>query len=352
MIKLIIFQSSIYFTNIPNNKIKNVSCSSKEKNKKQWQKRKYKKQSFHKLKLTKALIKIFTIFFLFILLIMRKTDIIQNKSKTKVAICAIAKKENRYIKYFVEFYKKIGYNHIYFYDNNELGDESIDDLKIVKKGIKEGFITIINYKSRKHVITPSYYDCYDSYNLEYDWISFFDIDEYLILEPKNLSIQEFLDNPRYNNCDHVKINWRVFTDNEQLDYQNRPLMERFPIETNYTYENRHVKTTVRGRLDIKKYQRSYNPHNIWSNIKACSCSGKRTYGDYFVIPPDFGFASLNHYRTKSVREFFYKKFKTKVDIDTIPKDKKDEMFDYFFKINKKTKEKVDIFNQIYHTNYQ
>lgn len=53
-----------------------------------------------------------------------------------------------------------------------------------------------------------------------------------------------------------------------------------------------------------------------------------------------------------MREFFTKKYKTKVNVDIIPQSIKDYLFNYFFKVNKKTKEKVDIFNQIYHTNYQ
>ena len=40
------------------------------------------------------------------------------------------------------------YNHIYFFDNNEPGDESINDLEIVKDGIKEGFITVIDYSAK------------------------------------------------------------------------------------------------------------------------------------------------------------------------------------------------------------
>jgi len=302
-----------------------------------------------KYKLNK--VTIFFILIIFLIIISKIEEL--SKTKTKIALCTIAKKENRYIKYFVEFYKKLGYNHIYFYDNNEPGDESIDDIQIVKEGIKEGFITIINYKKKiRSVVTRSYYDCYERFNLEYDWISFIDVDEYLILKPNGSTIQEFLDNPRFNNCDNVKFNWRVFTDNDQLDFEDRPLMERFPIETNYKFENRHVKSTVRGKLNYKNLKKNYSPHSIWSNIKACSSSGKKTDGKYFILPPDLEFASLNHYVTKSVKEFFYKKYKTKIDVNTIPKGKKDYLFNYFFKINKKTKEKVDIFNQIYHTNYQ
>ena len=271
----------------------------------------------------------------------------------KVAMCTIAKKENRYIKYFVDFYRKLNYDHIYFYDNNEIGDESISDLKIIKDGIKEGFITITIYrKNITNIVTESYYDCYEKYNKEYDWISFFDIDEYLILNEKNLTIQEFLDNPRFNNCDNVKFSWRVFTDNDQLDYIDEPLIKRFPFETKFKFENRHVKSTIRGGLNYTSYKRNYSPHSIYNGLKACSSSGKSTNCGPFFFPPDFKYASLNHYVTKSVREFFYKKYKTKINVDKIPIRKKNYLFDYFFKINKKTKEKVDIFNKIYHTNYQ
>ena len=65
----------------------------------------------------------------------------------KVAMCAVAKKENRYIKYFVQHYKDLGYNHLYLYDNNLSGRESLEDDEIVKNGVKEGFITIIDNKN-------------------------------------------------------------------------------------------------------------------------------------------------------------------------------------------------------------
>ena len=42
----------------------------------------------------------------------------------------------------------------------------------------------------------AYKDCYEKYNLKYDWLSFFDIDEYLELIPKSLNIQSFLNNSK------------------------------------------------------------------------------------------------------------------------------------------------------------
>ena len=167
-------------------------------------------------------------------------------------------------------------------------------------------------------------------------------------------IQEFLENQRYNNCDAIKFSWKVFTDNDQLEYQEGSLMDRFPIESTYNYENRHVKMTVRGGLNYSEFKRTYSPHCFWWNARLCSSSGKKSDGNYWHWPPDLEFASLNHYVTKSVREFFEKKYKSKngVDVDKIPSSTKNQLFNYFFNVNKKTKEKVAIFNQIYHTNYQ
>ena len=276
----------------------------------------------------------------------------KKKSNTTIAMCDIAKMENRYIKYFVDYYLKLGYDHIYLYDNNDPGAEKIDDLDIVKDGIKKGLITVISYRPKvSNPVTESYYDCYEKYNMIYNWISFFDIDEFLMIEPKNSTVQEFFESPRYNDCELLKINWRVFNDNDQLDYIDAPLIERFPYETRYKMENRHVKASIRGGLDYHNFRRNGSPHSIYSNIKACSCSGKKTNWNYYLWPPDFSFASLNHYVTKSVTEFFYKKYKSKVDVNTISESWKRYLFNYFFSVNSKTKEKVDIFNKIYHTNY-
>lgn len=211
--------------------------------------------------------KIEIIFFLIVLFIIQ-AKIKKKKSNIKVAMCTIGKNENRYIEYFVEHYKKIGYNHIYLYDNNASRDESFSNVQIDKDGIKEGFITLINYKNiPNNPQMSAYYTCYNNYNSKYDWISFFDIDEYLILKPKNIKIQEFLDNTIYNNSDKIKFSWKVFTDNDQLEYQEGSPIERFPIETEYKYENRHTKSTVRGRLNNLILKRTYNPHSIWSNMK-------------------------------------------------------------------------------------
>ena len=332
-------------------KLKKCKLHSKKYNRKKGENI-IKSQSFN----NKLIIKIISILFLIILF--TTSEIIIKKAQIeipplKVAMCAIAKKENRYIKYFIKHYKDIGYNHFYLYDNNLSGRESLEDVEIVKDGVKEGYITIIDYKNiPNHPQMEAYYSCYENYNKEYDWISFYDIDEFLILKEKRIKIQHFLNHPRFNNCDNIKVSWKVYNDNEQLEYEDRPLIERFPTETEYLYEERHIKSTVRGGLDYHNLRKSYNPHNIWTNLKSCTSSGKPTDNGCFVYPPDFETSYLNHYNTKTIREYYEKTNKNNVEPEKIPEKEKQKYFKFFFTLNKKTKEKVDIFNQMYHTNYQ
>ena len=275
------------------------------------------------------------------------------KKETKVALCARAKKENRYIKYYIEHYKKIGYNHLFFGDNNEIDGESLLDVKEIQDGIKEGFITVINRRGIKDKDQEWYYICYNNLSLEYDWVSFFDFDEYLMLEPNGTMIQEFLEHPRFNCCEHIKINWRVYTDNDQLDFEDKNPKERFPIETKYTNENRHIKSIIRGGLNYSNMTKNYSPHSVFSNLKACTSSGKTVIGKlYYNYPPDIENAVINHYVTKSVREFAIKKCRSLGAVDVLDNDTKKFLFDYFFKINNKNQQKVDIFNEIFHTDYK
>ena len=57
-----------------------------------------------------------------------------DKNKTMTAICLIAKQENRYIKEFVNYYKKLKITKIFLYDINDLNGEHFED--ILSKYIK------------------------------------------------------------------------------------------------------------------------------------------------------------------------------------------------------------------------
>ena len=99
-------------------------------------------------------------------------------------MCALGKKENYYAKEWVDYYKTLGYNHIFIYDNNDPDDERFEE--VLSKEISEGFVSIIDYRGyrgKRHAPQyDAYFDCYDKYSEEYDWLSFYDFDEFLVIK--------------------------------------------------------------------------------------------------------------------------------------------------------------------------
>ena len=58
----------------------------------------------------------------------------------KVCLCTLAKNENKYIKEFVEHYKKYGVDKIYLYDNNDINGEKLED--VIDEYVKNGLIFV------------------------------------------------------------------------------------------------------------------------------------------------------------------------------------------------------------------
>ena len=199
----------------------------------------------------------------------------------------------------------------------------------------------------------AYYNCYEKNNKEYDWLSFFDIDEYLVIKPKGIKIQKFLDNERYKNFSNIKINWLLYSDNNQIKYINKPLTRRFTKVSKCLLYNNRVKSTMRGNIPFHKYRRTYSPHYLYYNIKSCSSSGKIIQRNFFIEPPDYEYAILRHYYSKSITEYVQKVKRGTVAFKYIFNEANLlNSFNYFFEISDKTEEKVKIFNDAFNTSFK
>ena len=330
--------------------VKNKKISSKIK----FKKRKFSKK-IYKSKYQKLLTKILIIFILYISLIVILLNNKFIRSKTKVCLCAIIKDENKYIIHFIEHYKNLGYDHMYIYDNNDINGEKVED--VIKNYLSEGYITLIDYRGfrgpRNQPQMEAYYDYYEKHNKEYDWLSFFDLDEYLVLRPKEMKIQTLLKNERYKLCPIVKISWILYSDNNQLYYENKSLLERFPIPTKYRGDNSGVKSIMRGNIPYYKFNKSYNPHYLYYKVKSCSTTGTFIKGTYYTLHPTYEHAILNHYNTKTITEYI-SKMRRGPALSSIHLTRRvlKYYFNRFFAINNKTEEKVKIFNNAFNTSFE
>ena len=150
-------------------------------------------------------------------------------------------------------------------------------------------------------------DCYERNNKFYDWLSFFDMDEFLELNKKYNSIHDFLKDKIFKRCQNIKINWVIYLNYNKLTFENKPILERMQNSGCNGSENSHIKSTVKGNLYINYWINVTNPHSSILKVTSCSSSGKIIkYDSPFNNPPDITNARLNHYYYKSFEEYCLK----------------------------------------------
>ena len=257
----------------------------------------------------------------------------------KVAICIIVKQENLYIKEFVNYYKELGIKKIFLYDNNEINGEYLEE--ILYSDILNEFVEIINYRGLYKPQKKAYNDCYENNQNDFNWIAFFDVDEFLYLK-NNTNIIEFLSLSRFENCSSILINWKYYGDNNLIYYEPKPIQERFtkpftfPKELINNIFYAASKSIVKTGLNISW---GHFPHYL-NNSNICRPDGNIV--EKPLSPPHYSIAYIKHYATKSTEEYLIKLFKGTVN-SKFKFNKNNIIFwlkDYYFLFNKITRKKL------------
>lgn len=274
----------------------------------------------------------------------------QRYNKTgKIALCCIAKCENDYIREFVEYYKDMGIDNIYIYDNNDIDGERFDI--VLKDHIESGFCKIIDIRGHKVCQWQSYKLFYDQHRMDYDWIMYFDCDEFLTFTNPRQSLKSFLSEKKYKKYQMIHVNWLCYGDNNLLDNDGRKVTERFvepvyPLDFKLQYdfpENNHVKTIVRGGLkDIQcSVHLCYSPYYKCCTPNGLECDILSPFCNY-----DHSIVYLRHYRTKTIGEWIrIKQNRGYADqTDDSARDKLDVKS--FFRMNEDTQEKREYIKKL------
>lgn len=267
----------------------------------------------------------------------------------KTALVAIGRRENQYAREWVSHHLALGFDHIYIYDNNHDGEERFET--VLGDFVAEGLVTVIDYRDKERAQRSAYNDAYQRLSKEYDWLAFFDFDEFLCLPAvpaaSHAGLCSFLASlPRMADC--VLINWQCYGDSGLVRNSPRPVLERFtkPLPKNLKVqylnhaENEHVKCIVRGGLDEVKF---HNPHLPKTPMLCCRPDGRPCDQSPFQ-EIDYSVAILQHYVTKSIEEWVVKKCQTGVgDRDMSCFNRKYD--GRFWKYNRQTAEKANLERQ-------
>ena len=154
----------------------------------------------------------------------KKYKLIKNQriKDLKVCLCTLGKNENRYIREFVEFYKNYNVDQIYLYDNNDIDGERFED--VISEFIKSGFVEIIDWRGIEG--NSTYYEivdsCYQQNHNKYDWLIFYELDEFLYLKNYQ-NIKPYLNQNKFNRCQSILLNWVHMSDNNNIYYEDMSL---------------------------------------------------------------------------------------------------------------------------------
>ena len=263
----------------------------------------------------------------------------------EIVVCAMAKNEHKYINEWVEHYINLGFDKLYIYDNDELDSPNIKDY-ISSKFLNKCVIKNIRGQHKPKLQHDIYTGFYAKYGKTFEWCLFCDIDEFLFGVE---NIHSLLDQPMYQNAQQIRVRWKLFGDDNLITRDmSKKVVDSFQIEIKHSLNRNLInignlekqgKMIVRGGLPnviirSPHFASFLNRDNIIPSILP---SGKVCYSKV-AIEEDYSNETiyLHHYMTKSLSEFIEQKL-----------NRTDAVFgntlvlDYYWRINKKTKEKLD-----------
>ena len=260
-------------------------------------------------------------------------------NNVKICLCTPGKQENKYIREFVQFYEKMGVDKIFLYDNNNVDGEKFEE--VINDYINNGFVEISDWRGKDKQLINMMNDCYQKNYEKYDWLMFYDVDEFIHLKNYQ-NIKEFLTEKKFNGCQKIYLNWVFHTDNDLLHYENTTVQERFPI-IEYSPKNKkrkynYVKSIIRGHISNVKIE---SPYSLNNDINGCNGRGQEVeLNSNKIEEQDFENYYIDHYFSKSLDEFIEKLKRGDANMGKDNNSLK-KIFGNYFEYNKMTKEKIE-----------
>ena len=213
----------------------------------------------------------------------------------KVALVCIAKDEDEYIKEWIDYHKKLGFDSIFIFENNW------------RCKVKDDIVTAIEFDGVVKQI-PAYNAFIERFGYDYDWAAFIDVDEFVVLK-KHENIKEFLKD--YDSVENgIAINWVLFGNNGHEEPSEKySVLERFTKRE--AIPNSHIKTFLKMKRFLVKMVNPHHPNVMLNDTNLSEIIGP------FNTKGNIDVAQINHYFCKTLPEFRKKIARGRADIKTI-----------------------------------
>lgn len=196
------------------------------------------------------------------------------------SVCLLIRDENKYLKEWLDWYMKNGFDHIYIYDNGV--NETVTD--VITDDISEKITVIPWHGEFQNVQEDAYNHFLENYGAETRWVTFLDSDEFINFS-EGVSVNDYLQqNELYTN---IVISFVEYNANGQETYEDAPVRERFTEEVDAYGCQIYFKNFVQ-------------PHRIDSMFRHYPRFSM--LGNYVKNPPKEEVV-IEHYYTKSWEEW-------------------------------------------------
>ena len=222
----------------------------------------------------------------------------------KIGLVCGTKGAGHLLREWAEYYIELGIDKLILFDNNT-PNRVFEDLK----GL-EDYLIVLDGKDGEQLSQYNY--AYNKFGNDFDWLLFFDDDEWLFLN-EDADLRSYLSRDCFKDTDCIHVNWKLYGDCghvHPVEGLSTPEMFPDPLPLNmrvyYPFpENCHVKTILHCK---GKNLRFPNPHFvIGNNISAVNNAGVPCNSKSPFSPYNYDLAELRHYQLRTTEEFCYKR---------------------------------------------
>ena len=205
-----------------------------------------------------------------------------------LGLCAIAKDETPFLREWVAYHHLIGFERIIVYDN----ESAVPAREVLADMIDAGWVETY-FIEGKTVQLTAYHHCLITHGAEFEWLAFFDLDEFLLIE-NEMDARALL--CAYDDYAGLAVNMVAFSSAGKLGRPTGLCME------NYT-ERIGPGLSVKCMVRPDKVKLILTPHDIHLEEGCFTVNTDRlpVFGAYTPVTVDT--AVLNHYFYRSQQDF-------------------------------------------------
>lgn len=212
------------------------------------------------------------------------------------AICTIMKDEKlSHIKEWIDYHFKLGFNHIYIYD-----DHSKQPLSVLL--YSQPNVTVISQipdvDNRQKYVDEHFLETYKQDN---KWVAFIDLDEFIVPRDLDANINDIM--LEYEDFGGLGINWVMFG-NSDVVRSPETVLNTFLQRSDFSYYvNHHIKTIA----NVSRIAEFINPHCFkYTDNYKCVNTKKDIIPQHSNEPGCFDKIVLHHYYRKSYEDYINK----------------------------------------------